>query len=95
MLKLKVEYYLRPIIVSVDADRPNQTAAIAAEGIAPEGFLNWLSERRGAFGHSIEDATTPIDLHYAIATSGFPFEVLEGEKLVEKYDPDIPEGAMT
>lgn len=95
MLRIEVQYSDRPITVSLDADNPNEMADIAIAGDIPELFEYWLSSQYGAFGHMIGDATTPIDLHYAIVSSGFPFKVLEGEKLVEKYDPDIPDGAMT
>lgn len=56
-----------------------------------------LEGASGAFGHILDDFTTPIDLHYAVFSrlQQFSPQAIEGAELVEVYDPGIPEGAVT
>ncbi len=55
-----------------------------------------LETASGAFGHTIDPKSiTPIDLHYAIGRMGLAIEIIEGAEMIEEYDPDIPEGAIT
>jgi hypothetical protein len=55
-----------------------------------------LDNASGPFGHGLNTRfICPIDLHYALGQLGYEFEVTEGAELVESYDPEIPEGAVT
>lgn len=69
----------------------------------------WLDSAYGAFGHSIGDSTSPIDLDAAIKKGpsavwmgkmakfllGYRFQLLEGAELVKSYDPKIPLDTLT
>lgn len=57
-----------------------------------------LQSAYGAFGHTIEENTSPIDLDAALKSPVFKdylVELIEGEDLTRSYDPGIPEGAIT
>lgn len=97
-----IKYLLRRlnVIVFLESDDPNASAAIQCEGDAErvEVARYYLSAQYGAFGHLIGSATTPIDLDAAILSpkmQEYRPELVEGAELVEKYDPGIPEGAIT
>lgn len=89
-----------PVSVSLDADRPNQRAEIIYEGsdYAVGEVKPALRSCNGAFGHAIVDSTSPIDLDFAMRSDKmqkFQPTLTEGAELVEVYDPEIPDGAVT
>jgi hypothetical protein len=91
----------KQVFISIDSDDPDVSGAIKYSGDAELIKLLELmiSSSYGAFGHSIGDSTTPIDLDAAL-TIGNKFdkynpEILEGEDLVKSYESNIPDGAMT
>jgi hypothetical protein len=86
------------IYVSISANSPNERALLIYEG-SEKGVAmvrDFVKNSYGAFGHTIGEATSPIDLHYAMSNQKvFQATLIEGQDLAEKYDPDIPEGAVT
>lgn len=97
MHKFQVSVNGQPIEVWVDTTNPNRSVEIEfSENV--EEFKEWLSYQYGAFGHLIGDATSPIDLDYALTTPEAKQKYnprLVGEGVVTSYDPDIPDGAVT
>lgn len=88
------------VIVSIAANNGNHSGLIQYEGEAEaiEVLKEELPLLCGAFGHLIGDTTTPIDLDAVMHKPDmqrFTPELLEGAELVERYDPGIPEGAIT
>ncbi len=87
--------------VSLASDDPNKGALLqfSGNGYAIERVRDILANSYGAFGHQIGDATTPIDLHYAMNNTKnlveYQPQLLEGEDLVRSYDPGIPPGAVS
>ena len=54
-----------------------------------------LSRSYGAFGHGINNATSAIDLHFALRGEDFKEynpQMTEGAGIVKSYDPEIPKG---
>lgn len=97
--ELKVDQVV-PMSVSLDADRPNQSTPIIYEGTdyAVGEVKPVLRSCYGAFGHSIGDSTSPIDLDFAMKSpkmKQFQPVLIEGAELVKVYDPGIPDGAVT
>ena len=97
-----IRYRLRyGIIVSLDSDDQNESAAIAYEGepVMVRSVRDALSGSYGAFGHLITDSTTPIDLAAAMQGQDmerFTPQLIEGAQLVEgTWNPGIPPGAKT
>lgn len=88
------------VYVSVDSTNPNRASAISYSG-NPEVIAEiqeWLTYEYGAFGHSIGNNTTPIDLDAAMHSKEakqFKPKIVVGAELVKNYDPGIPEGAVT
>lgn len=93
------------VLVSVDTDDPNVTVPIEYEidpdwaGLAEGMLLAYravINRGYGAFGHLIQGAASPIDLHAAILSiPNVSFEILEGAELIENWNPQIPAGAQT
>jgi hypothetical protein len=95
----KIEFGEKQATVSLSSKGPNDYAEQRWEG-RPEPVAmvrRYLDGASGAFGHLLDDVTTPIDLHYAVFSrlERFSPVVVEGADLVEVYDPGIPEGAVT
>ena len=98
MIKYKVKVENKTIYVSLDTNSPNESAVLIYEGdkSVVSGFREFLENTYGAFGHTIGQVTTPIDLHYAMSSQQqFEARLVEGQNIVKKYDPEIPDGAMT
>lgn len=95
-----LKYQLRGAIVSLDSSSPNQSAEIQYQGLPATvaEIKRTLSSSYGAFGHLIGNSATPIDLDAAMKSERMkPYnpKLMEGEDLVQKYDPEIPPGAIT
>ena len=111
MIKYKITANGAEVIISLDANDPNEFADIQYEGDSAllEIIQMWLPNAFGAFGHSINDNTSPIDLDCAIKKGPpasprynllrfmpyYKWELLVGADLVKIYDPGIPPGAFT
>ncbi|MBI4739001.1 hypothetical protein HY772_05585 [Candidatus Woesearchaeota archaeon] len=56
-----------------------------------------LAKGYGAFGHLFKlEATTAIDLDYALkALPEYGIEIVEGEALLNEYDPEISDNSVT
>jgi hypothetical protein len=83
----------------LNSSNGNEQSVLAIEptsGFLSELIQQQLSNASGAFGHGLTiQSITPIDLHYALVELGYEFNILEGMKLVESYNPEIPDGAVT
>lgn len=100
-----IEYKLidkvrRTVTISLDAASPNERAniVIAGDESLKTIISDILSRSYGAFGHTIGEVTSPIDLNSALlnsAFSDFAIELMQGKELVSSYDPLVPEGAVT
>lgn len=96
-----IKYKLRGgITIWLDSNDSNESAKIQVEGQeeAIEMIRDLLSKSYGAFGHTITESTTPIDLDAALKGEKFRLfrpQCIEGAELVKRYDPGIPPGAMT
>ena len=98
MIKYEVKAGNSTISVSLNTNYPNERALLIYEGddSAVSKFSNFLENAYGAFGHTIGQAATPIDLHYAMSNQQqFQAKLIEGQDLVKKYNPEIPDGAVT
>lgn len=84
------------VTVTLQAKGPNSSGKIIYEGENREFVMLKLSSTYGAFGHGFNaKGDTPIDLDCAlISTFGNDNIEVLGE-IIESYDPEIPEGAMT
>jgi len=86
--------------VSLDSAEPNKYAPIqfAGDESAVRRVRDRLLTQYGAFGHALEETTTPIDLDAAMKSEGmaeFSPQIVEGAEMVQVYDPGIPEVAVT
>jgi hypothetical protein len=98
VIKYEVKIDNLTIYVSLNTKYPNEKALLTYEGDTKtiSKFKEFLENSYGAFGHTIGKATSAIDLHYAMSNQQqFEARLLEGENLVKKYDPEIPDGAVT
>ncbi|OKH14834.1 hypothetical protein NIES592_08125 [Fischerella major NIES-592] len=98
MIKYEVKTVNSTIYVSLNTKYPNERALLNYEGDSStiSNFRQFLENAYGAFGHTIGQATTAIDLHYAMSNQQqFEARLIEGQDLVTKYDPEIPDGAVT
>ena len=100
MLELAINRNSQSIRAWVAVDNGNQAAALILEDRHAEELAQIirrdLDGTTGAFGHLIDlQSVTPIDLHCVLSRLGYQFEVVRGSEMVEEYDPEIPEGAMT
>ena len=86
--------------VFLNTDDPNETETIQFTGdeSAVEQIRQLLGQSYGAFGHQIDEATTPIDLSAALQKPPmmqFDPQLIEGAGLVEIYDPGVPDDVQT
>ena len=98
MIKYEVKISNSTVYVSLNTNSPNERALLVYEGNNNiiNGFRSFLENAYGAFGHTIGKATSAIDLHYAMSNQRrFKVKLIEGQNLVTKYDPEIPDGAVT
>ncbi|MBO3459960.1 hypothetical protein G7B40_040245 [Aetokthonos hydrillicola Thurmond2011] len=98
MIKYEIKAKNDTIYVSLNVNSPNERALLTYEGDQDvvSGFKEFLENAYGAFGHTIGQATSAIDLHYAMSNQQqFQARLIEGQDLVTKYDPEIPDGAVT
>ena len=107
MIQYKITANNAEVIITLDADDPNDFADVQYEGDSEllEIVKMWMSSATGAFGHFIGENTSPIDLDAAIKFGPKPlllkfmpnykWELLVGADLVKIYDPGIPKGALT
>lgn len=82
--------------VSLETTSPNEGGSLIFEGDdkAVEDLRKFLKNAYGAFGHTIGETTSAIDLHYAMLNQAqFDARLIEGE--IKEYDPEIPDGAVT
>ncbi|MBW4478612.1 MAG: hypothetical protein KME54_17570 [Tolypothrix brevis GSE-NOS-MK-07-07A] len=94
MIKYEIKVGSSTIYVSLAAKSSNERAMLVYEGNDISGFKLFLESSYGAFGHIIGQATTPIDLHYAMSNQKqFDARLIEGE--ITSYDPEIPDDAVT
>jgi hypothetical protein len=79
---------------------PNRKAPIRFKGdnqLQIE-FVTWLKSQSGAFGHTLNENITPIDLIYVLEKARvkiFEIKIIEGESTIKVFDPDIPENTVT
>lgn len=98
MIKYEVKVNNATVYVSLNTNYPNEKVLLIYEGDSANigNFKQFLENACGAFGHTIGQATTPIDLHCAmLKQQQFQAKLIEGQNLVTKYDPEIPDGAVT
>jgi hypothetical protein len=98
MLEIKLNQ--SGIILALPAIDGNEQAMLTiGDGSQSDKELeirNRLIGSTGAFGHTINpERVTPLDLHAALVSLGYSFQVLQGAEMVAEYDPKIPEGAVT
>jgi len=94
------KYKIIPIdvIVTLKAEGPNSSGKITYEGerLNRQIVVLRLSDTTGAFGHIFYPlSSTPIDLDFALRQTFGNENIEELGEIIESYDPDIPEGAMT
>jgi hypothetical protein len=99
-LKYKLRIGGKDFFVSLDVEELQQSAPIIYEGasLGCDYIRSILRNQTGAFGHLISNATNPIDLYAAMMSADmqrFNPELVEGSELVENYDSQIPDGAMS
>jgi len=78
--------------------RPASTPASAGDEITVQEIELQFFRKHGPFGHIFTpEMTSPYDLDHVLKQlpPKFTVEILEGAELVQSYDPDIPEGAIT
>lgn len=90
----------RTIAISLEAASPHERANIVITGDESLKIIvsDELSRSHGAFGHTIGEVTSPIDLDSALrssAFSGYRIKLTQGAELVSSYDSGIPKGAVT
>jgi hypothetical protein len=98
VIKYEIKVGDNLIFVSLNIDSPNERTKLIYEGNdnSISKFKAFLEDSYGAFGHTIGKVTTPIDLHYAMNNQKqFQARLIEGQGIVTKYDPEIPESAVT
>lgn len=96
MFKIRVSKDGQSAEATLRVENGNTSYPVIFEGPLSLLVERYLNDAYGPFGHTINlSRANPIDLHYALSQSPFDFEVLEGAELVEVYDPEIPEGAVT
>lgn len=89
------------IEISLDSDDQNVAATPEFEGeeYAIAEVQAWLRQQSGAYGHVITEEITPTDLAFALSTldavERYQPEILEGEDLVNEFDPNISEDSFT
>ncbi len=89
------------VFLSLNVNFPNKNAKLVIRGDRQKvkRVKELLDGAYGAFGHIFNaEYTNPIDLHYAVMTTldgEFTPMVSKGKKLIKKYDPEIPDGAIT
>lgn len=98
--QLNQNYDQTPIFISLSVDDGNSSALLQFEGEAQSVEIAKfeLLQQYGAFGHGMEEVTTGYDLSAALNSPGmtrFNPKILEGKEIVGKYDPKIPDGAIT
>lgn len=96
MIKYEIKVGSSTIYISLNANSPNERGLIIYEGNSSSvsNFKTFIEKSYGAFGHIIGQATTPIDLHYAMSNQQqFKAILIEGE--ITSYDPEIPDGSIT
>lgn len=86
-------------IVSLPVSKLNEYAAIQYSGDKDlvSSVRSWLPSETGAFGNLIGERTTAIDLDAAMKTDAarqFDPELIEGQRLVSNYDPQVPDDAV-
>ena len=87
------------VIVSLDANDPNEYAPIVYEGhpVMADAVKYEISHSRGMWGHLIgAKETTPIDLDAAIMCKSsrlkrFNPELLDGQEILDRFVSDMPE----
>jgi hypothetical protein len=91
-----------PITISLPVTDGDSVAALLFEGSTPERIEMLkasLNRQYGAFGHGFNvNSTTAYDLDIALKSpdlSPLQAKIVEGWAIVEEYDPEIPEGAVT
>lgn len=60
---------------------------------------DWILQQAGAYGHTIQEEATPADLAYVLSTdeaiANYNPEILEGEEIIESFDPGVGDDEMT
>jgi hypothetical protein len=98
VIKYEVNVGDNIIFISLNTSSPNERAVLIYEGDSSGigNFKTFLENTYGAFGHTIGETTTAIDLHYTMSNQQqFQAKIVEGQDLITKYDPEIPDGAVT
>lgn len=98
-MKYKLNYP-GPVIVSLDVIAPNSKSVITYKGDQElvDIVKPVLESSYGAFGHKIGSSTTAVDLDAAMMKPDmqqFRPEIIEGQELVNVWDPGIPDGSVT
>jgi hypothetical protein len=96
---LEIEIKEPRLTLGVNVSNGNHQGPLAitpSDSIAADELRKQLDRSSGPFGHGLNTRfIAPIDLHYALEQLGYEFEVTIGSEIVESYDPEIPEGAVT
>jgi hypothetical protein len=97
MLEIEIKEPRLTLGVNVSNGNHQDSLAITpSDSIAADELRKQLDRSSGPFGHGLNTRfIAPIDLHYALGQLGYDFEVTIGAEMIESYDPEIPEDAVT
>lgn len=90
----------RTVTISLEASSPHERANIVIAGDESLKAIvsDKLSRSYGAFGHTVGEVTSPIDLDSALRSSVFKdyrIGLTQGKELVSSYGSGISKGAVT
>lgn len=87
---MKYHFPLNGVTITLATSDPDESAVIQYEGPEDAVFFykTLISESYGMFGHPIDDATTPVDLNFAIQQLfRGQYTLVEGQDVLARYKP--------
>lgn len=99
MIRYQLDTDFGFVYVELPATEIEQTVKLSYRGNkdATATVQRWLSFACGIYGHQIGEATTPLDLSWAMRSqqaAQFQPVLLEGEDILEQEPTSLPPGAI-
>jgi hypothetical protein len=81
-------------VISIDSDHPDKVAPLVIEGDNPNEIRGWIATMCGFRGIGLDgESEAPLDLNSGLIKSKTPFEILEGEEILDIPTQKLPDGA--